>query len=328
MKRILLLAFCWSAVSARAQFPPPAGQPGSTAIHKDSSVFVGWAKSCTVVRGPKDVSEPSLGFVSVGDSTSALGPAGENGVVSLGDGGYAILTFDPPIADGPGWDFAVFENAFNDTFLELAFVEVSSDGVNFVRFPATSLTQDTVQIGTFGSVDATLIDNLAGKYRAGYGTPFDLQQLAGVPGLDVMSVTHVRVIDVVGSINPNYATYDQYGHKVNDPWPTPFDGGGFDLDAVGVIHTAPAVSSEYGEKNRFVLHPNPARGVCWLRAAEDRQLLSVALYDASGRSASVVMSALGTAHWRLSLPDVREGIYFLRLTEAQGETLLRLVVTP
>ena len=54
----------------------------------------------------------------------------------LGDDGSLVLTFPAPIADGAGPDFAVFENAFSTEFLELAFVEVSSDGTNFTRFPA------------------------------------------------------------------------------------------------------------------------------------------------------------------------------------------------
>jgi hypothetical protein len=78
---------------------------------------------------------------------------------------------------------------------------------------------------------------LAGKYRQGYGTPFDLEELAGTPGLNVNDVKYVRIIDVVGSIDDNYATYDSFGNKINDPWPTPFDSSGFDLEAVGVIHS-------------------------------------------------------------------------------------------
>lgn len=326
--RGVLLFLLLPAALARAQFPPPAGQPGSTAMHKDSSVFVGWATGCTVVRGLKNIADLSLGYVTVGDSTSALGPAGENGVVSLGDGGYAILTFDSPIADGPGWDLAVFENAFSDTFLELAFVEVSSDGHNFFRFPATSLTQDTVQIGSFGSVDATLIDNLAGKYRAGYGTPFDLQHLAGQTGLDISSVTHVKVVDVVGSVDSVFATYDQYGNIVNDPWPTPFDGGGFDLDAVGVIHTAATAFLTPHHTPRYVLYPNPARGVCWLQASEHSRPVSLALYDASGRRAFFVARPYASNLWCLDLSYLSEGLYFLKLKEAYDETLLKLVVTP
>ncbi|MFN6048554.1 MAG: T9SS C-terminal target domain-containing protein, partial [Bacteroidota bacterium] len=62
----------------------------------------------------------------MGTAAGAEGPAASNGVVSLGDGGIATLTFDPPITNGDGFDFAVFENTFLDTFLELAFVEVST----------------------------------------------------------------------------------------------------------------------------------------------------------------------------------------------------------
>jgi hypothetical protein len=46
----------------------------------------------------------------------------------------------------------------------------------------------------------------------------------------------VRIRDVVGSIKPEYATLDSKGNPINDPWPTTFPTGGFDLDAVGVIH--------------------------------------------------------------------------------------------
>ena len=130
----------------------------------------------------------------------------------------------------------MFENSINDSFLELGFVEVSSDGTNFFRFAAVSLTPTDTQVGTFGSVDPTNLYNLAGKYRRGFGTPFDLAELSGTPGLDLQRVSHVRVVDVIGSIDPLYATYDSQGHKVNDPWPTDFETGGFDLDAVCVLH--------------------------------------------------------------------------------------------
>ena len=47
------------------------------------------------------------------------------------------------------------------------------------------------------------------------------------------------VVDVVGSIDPAYATYDSQGHAINDPWPTAFASSGFDFDAVGVLHAVP-----------------------------------------------------------------------------------------
>ena len=37
----------------------------------------------------------------------------------------------------------------------------------------------------------------------------------------------------------NFSSCDFNGHQINDPWPTPFNTGGFDLDAVGVINARP-----------------------------------------------------------------------------------------
>jgi hypothetical protein len=76
------------------------------------------------------------------------------------------------------------------------------------------------------------------------GTPFDLDELSGVSALlNIDAVTHVRIIDVVGSLNDLYASRDSLGNKINDPWSTPFASSGFDLDAVGVIHAVPEPAS-------------------------------------------------------------------------------------
>ncbi|MCX8143180.1 MAG: T9SS type A sorting domain-containing protein [Bacteroidia bacterium] len=257
MKIVLNFLFCIGYLQVAAQFAGPVGSPNTTAIHKDSSVFVAWAKSCKVVRGYMDISNPSLGYASYGDSTKAIGKADGTGVVSLGDGGYAILTFTNPITDGPGWDFAVFENSFNGTFLELAFVEVSSDGVNFFRFPAVSNLPTSPQYDNAANMDCSKINNLAGKYLANYGTPFDLQELAGISGLDIHHITHIKVIDVVGSVNPMYGSFDSNGNIINDPWPTPFASCGFDLDAVGVIHQAVTGIVSVAEKVFVNIYPNP-----------------------------------------------------------------------
>jgi len=82
---------------------------------------------------------------------------GENFIFFLASSGFFIGIIFSILH---GFDFAVFENSFNDSFLELAFVEVSSDGINFVRFPATSNTQTDVQITGFGTIDPTYINNL------------------------------------------------------------------------------------------------------------------------------------------------------------------------
>ena len=216
-----LFLCCFISQLAVAQFAPPQGQPGSTAMYKDSSAFVAWATSSKIIRGLQNISNPSSGYATVGDSTSPIGIA-DGTVVSLGDSGIAICSFQNEIYNGPGYDFAVFENSFDGNYLELGFVEVSSDGVNFFRFPTTSNTQDTAQTGPFADTDATKVNNLGGKYIAQYGTPFDLSEMQGISGLDINHIKQVKIIDVVGSITKQYATYDKNNNKVNDPWPTPY----------------------------------------------------------------------------------------------------------
>lgn len=229
---------------------------GSDAIAASDPRIVGWAvEAVALQRGPEEIDDPLSPLASYGSEASALGPSDVLGnvdqpepgttapkpAVSLGDGGSITLRLNPPIRDASGPDFAVFENgiSFNggsQFFMELAFVEASSDGIQFARFPAFSETPVTSQIGSFAAIDPTDVHNLAGKYMAGYGTPFDLAELADRPGLDLQSVTHLRIVDVVGSLDPRYARHDSLGRVVNDPWPTFLTTSGFDLDAIAVLH--------------------------------------------------------------------------------------------
>ena len=77
--------------------------------------------------------------------------------------------------------------------MEFAFVEVSSDGVNYYRFPATSEIPTATQSDNFTITDCGYVHNLAGKYRVNYGTPFDLADFSGILSLDVQNITHVIV---------------------------------------------------------------------------------------------------------------------------------------
>jgi len=326
MKHLLLFsalpACLLSGLSSFAQFAPAAGQPGTSAMFKDSSAFTGWATACHLIRGPQDISAPSGPYASVGDSTAACGPAGTTGVVSLGDGGIAILRFSAPIQNVAGPDLSVFENGFDDTFLELAFVEVSSDGQNYFRFPAVSQTDTSVQTGSFGLTDPTQIHNLAGKYRANYGTPFDLADIPDDPLLNKQAITHVRIVDVVGSMQPAYCTRDKNNRKVNDPWPTAFGSGGFDLDAVGVIHQ-PGSTTALPESAQVLaadIYPNPASSVLHIQVKAHRtyELLLTNFLGETLRYEHDTDS--------LFVGDLPGGIYTLSITAGEKRLVQKIVI--
>jgi len=236
--------------SADAPFAPAAGQAGSTAIYKDSSQFIAWAS------GYQNYIPGSNVDSSWQTPVEALGKAEGTSfdIVSLGRGGQITLTFTNPIKNGSGYDFAVFENSFSDGFLELGYVEVSSDGIHFVRFHNYSFTLNPV--GGYDTIDPTELYGYASKYKQGYGTPFDLAELADVyadviagtdnfsaafrqqminnyPQLDLNNIQYIRLIDIVGDeLNPSY---DSEGFPIYDPYPT-VGSAGLDLDAIGVIN--------------------------------------------------------------------------------------------
>ena len=209
---------------------------------------------------------PANGAESNANHFHALGQA-DGLTVSLGDrqqnqlsagltAGTVTVEMSAPFRDGPGWDLAVFENAFaiasdGALFAELAYVEVSSNGVDFARFSPTSLTTARVDYGfgtAFSGTQPGNLHNLAGKHTTLTGTTFDLADLRSSDLvhqdlLDLQTVRFVRLVDIPGSASfaeplldadGNIAFPDALGNPILDPWDTTASGtAGFDLDAVG-----------------------------------------------------------------------------------------------
>ncbi len=181
-------------------------------------------------------------------------------VCTLGNGGSITLYFESGISNGNGVDFAVFENGFDENYLELGFVEVSSNGVDFVRFPNFYLGNERVYEWLYmGNCDVLPTDvyNLASKYECGYGHGFDLQELVyayeyinsgncsfdseyvdafllAYSNIDINNISHVRIVDVYG----DGTTTDSVGHAIFDPTGNQVSSPGVDLQGVAVLNVA------------------------------------------------------------------------------------------
>ena len=335
MRKLLLILMAMVPVAVWAQFAPAQDKPGTTAMHADSSAFVAWATGCVAEPGPMNITNPGAGLAGTGwPASNVIGqPEGTYGVTCLGDGGMATVTFDSPICNRPGPDFAVFENGFANAgnpdlwFLELGFVEVSSDGENFFRFPAISMVQTDTQLGGMACIDPAQIHNLASKYGAMYGTPFDLDEVPDDPLLDKNNITHVRIIDVIGNIDPEYCTYDSQGHIVNDPWPTPFASCGMDLDAVGVIHdvahtpTPPGPTPPQGvdenDEMTISVYPNPAQDKLFVNGYN---VQTIGIYNVIGHN------VLTTNEMEIDVRGFEPGIYFVRINCGDNIITERVII--
>lgn len=306
---------------AFAQFPPAAGLSGSTAIYKDSSCLIYFANQCTYFPGYKNIASPDSGRLAATDVSAALGrPDGVS--LSLGDSGYVIIPLNTPLYNEAGFDFAVFENSFSDQFLELAFVEVSSDGSHFLRFPSYSFTPVNIQQGPFdNNMQASLLHNLAGKYRGLYGTPFDLDDLPDSAWLNKDSIIAIRITDVIGSIDSLYASRDAEGRVINDPFPTPFTSGGFDLDGIGFIHARYTSSSSKEKKLSPFFFPSFCRAGQTIHFTEGVGAADViSIYDIHGH---LIKNILPDEKWT---PDLADGAYILSCKTSKGVLTGKLLV--
>ncbi|MBI5607580.1 MAG: cell surface protein [Deltaproteobacteria bacterium] len=156
--------------------------------------------------------QPSMPAVVLGPPKGAGHLAGSLDVVSLGKNGSIVVAFDDWVAtDGPGVDLLVFENPF-DGFTETGEVAVSADGITWHTWPCNGNDAK-------GCAGVTPVYSAPGNGIA----PTD-PAVSGGDGFDLavlglQAIRYVRVRDT--GVNQYLA-------------PT----GGFDLDAVAVLHPA------------------------------------------------------------------------------------------
>jgi hypothetical protein len=197
-----------------------------------------------------EVTGNNFDIASLGDMNATEITAWQNDPVNNEGPGTLTLGFAEAIRNGAGADFATFENGFisgggagvaGQVFAELGYVEVSTDGIDFARFPSVSLTED--QVGAYGTIDPTDVYNLSGKhvnaYGDSWGTPFDLDDLLDhqlvLEGLvDLDEINYVRIVDIPG----DGSFVDSQGNAIYDAWVT-WGSGGTDFEALGVINQVP-----------------------------------------------------------------------------------------
>lgn len=254
-------------------------------IPMTSSVFRTWISGVVSVQQP-----PGSGGLARDDDASLVTPdlavCGQpfdpsgtgTHVLSLGAGGSIIVSFDEAIGDGPGADFAVFENGFIDSqrigdtnrylFAELAFIEVGTTTNAWARFPTQSLGTNHLFNATvwsnsyFASMDVRLVDGFAGKHLGSFGTPFDLACLRDQPNVtnglvDLNCIRFVRIVDIIG----NGSSLDSSNRPIFDPFFDCFSGypnpaapsvlDGFDLRAIGVINSGAVTQPKAGKISWF-----------------------------------------------------------------------------
>lgn len=228
-------------------------------------------------------------------------------ILSLGVGGEITLRFDRhTVVDGPGPDFAVFENAFHyilsgtqRTYAEPATVSVSRDGVTFVSFPFDSLT-----LAGCAGVTPTNGEQDPRDPAVSGGDLFDLSTI----GVD--SIRYVRIHDVTPIVRDNRK------HPFWDP-----TLNGFDLDAVVAINVAvprtPGKATTGAAVAALIDSPERATVRCTLEHPAHARLR---LFNPLGQQVALLLDSdvpAGSSLHPFSLSRIVTGPYFIAL-EADG----------
>lgn len=251
-------------------FPSAAPSPWPVRVHSYH-----FGSSQTFGQDPRYFPANVLGVICT-TATPTVPCADPCQVVSLGKGGYIALEFDPPIADGPGVDFIVFENAFRygngQVFDEWMGVEVSQDGQSWVGLPYDTLTGEgfagRTPTGCSGCADPIDWQDPA---QAG-GDAFDLQEVG------LAWARYVRVWD---------ATH----------WQPP-DRLSAELDGAVAIHQLPTALTAQ----------TPQQELCWREGnslfIRSQAVPTLRLWTVLGQQVREVLPQLhAPALWRADLPE-------------------------
>jgi len=226
-------------------------------------------------------------------ATQLVPSANPDQVVSLGLGGWVVLSFENhPVTNGPGPDFVVFENVFwpggdsTRAWKEPGLVSVSESGSEWVTFPYDSVTW----AGCAG-LAPTRGKNLMMGWPACGGDAFDLETIG------LAAVKFIRIED----------------RSFWNPM-----GSGFDLDGVLAFHTstvsvAGKVTAPEAFRISVVPNPaNPASVAYWNQpAAGPVRTRLITLSGQVIRDETGFVPTSGMQSRRLDLAGLSSGIYFL-----------------
>lgn len=221
----LLLALSWSLGCAQVPSPTADSETAADTAFQDS------ADGTEIALDPSSFATSVLSFtpgeaagfgakgfpeIVLGRPEGAGDHEGSLDVLSLGRSGEIILGFDRPILDGDGMDLIVFENPFANWY-EPGIVGVSLDLVEWLEWPCDPSDPERLFEGCAGRsfVWANSENEL---------DPTDPEQAGGDAfDLALLGLTQASYLRVRDGGSGSYADTT----------------GGFDLDAVALVHPAP-----------------------------------------------------------------------------------------
>jgi hypothetical protein len=122
----------------------------------------------------------------------------------------------------------------------------------------------------------------------------------------------------VGDVDGPHTSFDDSGNAINDPFPTEFHSGGFDLDAVGILNGVLGIKDE--TLLQLSVYPNPANGVVTINSDNTGVLV---ITDLNGK---ILKEIQHNKLSQINLDQFQKGVYLLQLNVKGEVKVERLIV--
>lgn len=214
-------------------------------------------------------------------------------ICSIGLGGEIIIGFKNfIIADGPGPDFVIFENAFlnpvnNKVFAEPAVVSVSLDGINYIEFPYDSMT-------LAGCAGINPVNGAQNHYDCliSGGDCFDLAQI------NMNKARFIKIRDI--SYMPKY----KQEHPYHDPIIS-----GFDLDGIAGVNLELIQSDIINDQDSIKLRIQQINNELIIESAENNPF-KLCIFNMLGQ---LIYQDQMISKSRINIAGFSSGIYVLQI---------------
>ena len=129
---------------------------------------------------------------------------------------------------------------------------------------------------------------------------------------------------MIGILDDSIGSKDASGDLVNDPFPTPFESCGFDLDGVGVLHQVPLADKAFKTETSLRIYPVPCISGLYVEDPDER-FQNWVLLDLNGRT--IQQGKFRGQRQKIDLGGIPQGSYFLRCSSGKTIAVRRILKT-
>ena len=118
---------------------------------------------------------------------------------------------------------------------------------------------------------------------------------------------------------------DTANNIINDPWPSSFSSSGFDLDAIGVIHSVLSAKDIANKNQQIKVYPNPASTSINIHLIDFEDLiLKIEIFNTLGQKIQTINANSNSIE--INLEELPSGLYVLKANTKKDYIIVKQII--